>query len=280
MSIRNRADSATIPSLRQCLYVSYHAKEDSIMNSISHILTNVSHRPWSLPTLNWSYSQEWNNVLFLHWQIPISKLSLLIPEELNIDTINGAAWVSLVAFKMQKIRPRNSPSISAISDFNEVNIRTYVSKDNKPGVYFLNIEAGKKLSAWIAKKVSGLPYEFANITRRQTLGSNTYSSVNKRKRFSFESAFEIGQSINKVSEIDKWLTERYCLYQNISNRLYRYEVHHEKWPLYDIKLLNFKSDYRIGELILQAKPDLAHYSTGVKVLAWQREYLGISGTSS
>ena len=42
---------------------------------------------------------------------------------------------------MEQIHPRLLPSIDSVSNFYELNIRTYVKSSGKPGVYFLSIEA-------------------------------------------------------------------------------------------------------------------------------------------
>lgn len=70
---------------------------------------------------------------------------------MEIDFFEGKQWVSLVAFTMEKIRRKNLPSFPPISDFNEINIRTYVKYKKKTGVYFLSIEGGTKISCQIAK---------------------------------------------------------------------------------------------------------------------------------
>lgn len=68
---------------------------------------------------------------------------------------------------MEKIRPKNFPCFSPISDFDEINIRTYVRSHNKAGVYFLSIEGGKFLSCKVAKAISELPYRFSKIKNEQ-----------------------------------------------------------------------------------------------------------------
>src|SRR5690606_33910061 len=129
-----------------------------------------NHRPWNLPSGNWKYYQEWNDGIFLHWQVDYNELKKLVPDDLEIDLFDGKPWVSLVAFTMEKIRPKNLPAFPPISDFHEINIRTYVKLNNKTGVYFLSIEGGKKLSCIMAKGISELPYRFSNIKRTK----NTY----------------------------------------------------------------------------------------------------------
>jgi uncharacterized protein len=236
-----------------------------------NIIQDISHRPWALPDGKWVYYQEWNDSLFLHWKIPVELLKHLIPKDLIVDTFEGETWISLVAFTMEKIRPRGMPAISAISNFHEINLRTYVMRDNKPGVYFLNIEAQKRFSAWTAKILSGLPYEKAKIYRGYNGTHQTYSSINKAKGFRLKSEYIKKDRTESKTELDKWLTERYCLYFENGKKLYRYEIHHQEWQLQNTELKCLLADYRIGDLSLQKKPDLVHYSEGVKVVAWTRQ---------
>ena len=147
------------------------------------ILNNIKHRPWEIPNKRWKYYQEWNNAIFLHWKVDYNELKKFVPNELEIDLFNQDPWVSLVAFTMEKIRPRNLPAISIISNFNEINIRTYVKHKGKAGVYFLNIEAGKRISSYIAQKISKLPYRYSKIKRskdRFISENNNLNNIFKR----------------------------------------------------------------------------------------------------
>ena len=141
---------------------------------IKEILKYNDHRPWSTPIKKWNFYQEWNNAIFLHWKVELKELSKFVPCNLQIDLFDGQPWVSLVAFTMEKIRPRNFPHFSPVSNFHEINIRTYVKSKNKTGVYFLSIEAGKKIACRIARKISKLPYRYSTINR----SFNSYNSTN------------------------------------------------------------------------------------------------------
>jgi uncharacterized protein YqjF (DUF2071 family) len=151
------------------------------MNKANQIIQDLAHRPWDLPVGKWAYYQEWNRSLFLHWKIPTDILQPFIPRGLILDICDMEAWVSLVAFTMENIGPRGFPAISALSDFHEVNLRTYVTINGKPGVYFLSIAAQKHLSAWLAKMLSGLPYEKSEISREQNDAFQTYSLFNRKR---------------------------------------------------------------------------------------------------
>jgi hypothetical protein len=240
------------------------------MTDIENILSDTLHRPFELPNKNWQYYQEWNKALFLHWEIPFDILRKCVPDKFNIDTFNGHCYVSLVAFTMEKIRPRCLPYVAYISNFDEINLRTYIDNGNKKGVYFLNIEAEKILSTYIAKALSGLPYEKSNIKRTD----KKYKSINSQKGYYLDTEFEIKDIIDHKTELDKWLTERYCLYLEKDQESYYYDIHHKEWTIKNIEIKQLKLSYKIGHIDLCKKqPNLVHYSDGVKVIAWKRQKL-------
>ncbi|WP_298653697.1 DUF2071 domain-containing protein [uncultured Proteiniphilum sp.] len=238
------------------------------MKFIQDILADTSHRPFELPDGPWIYYQEWNNALFLHWTIPFDILRKCVPSDLLIDTFEGNCYISLVAFTMEKTRPKFLPSIDYISNFDGINLRTYIDHNDKKGVYFLSIGAGKSLSSFIAKTISGLPYEKFNINRT----NKTYSSNNIRRDFTFNAEFEIKQELDHKTELDKWLTERYCLYLDKDNKIYRYDIHHKEWTLKNVNIKTLNLSYKIGDVhFADHPPTLSHYSDGVKVIGWRRQ---------
>nr|WP_297307289.1 DUF2071 domain-containing protein [uncultured Flavobacterium sp.] len=240
--------------------------------TISEILKSVSHRTWENPKKSWNFYQEWNKAIFMHWEIDKEILIDFLPKNLEIDTFNNKAWISLVAFTMEKIRPKNLPYFPPISNFLEINLRTYVKKDNKPGVYFLNIEAEKFLSAFIARSISGLPYQKSNI--KHDIKKGMFQSNFESKKFNLNIEYQVGDLQKNKTDLDVFLTERYCLYLEKNNRLIRYEIHHLPWKIHYIKIDNLITNYQIGDKIsLKLKPNLVHYSKGIQVIAWNKEYL-------
>ncbi|HNR49411.1 MAG TPA: DUF2071 domain-containing protein [Bacteroidia bacterium] len=232
------------------------------------IALDAEHIPFDLPEGKWSYYQEWNKVLFLHWKVPFNILRQIVPKKLNVDTFNGDAYVSLVAFTMQKMKYKNVPALKFISDFDELNVRTYINNDSKRGVYFINILAQKYLSALIAKTLSGLPYTKAEICRSE----NNYKANSKSSQLSMDVDYEVKENIHFKTELDKWLTERYCLYLIKSDKVYRYYVHHKEWEIKDVDISKLNIHYTSGQINLTKRPDITHFSDGVKVLAWNRQH--------
>lgn len=238
-------------------------------DKIKHALNDVEHRPWDLPTKSWGYYQEWRNVLFLHWEVPVEKLRLFVPAELEIDLFDDKAWVSVVCFSMRNVRPRNFPSISAVSNFEEINIRTYVKQEGKAGVYFLSIDVDKLLPSVLAKTLSGTPYRKANIV----YDVNSFSFQNMQEEASLQVNFAVGESISVGTE-DLWLTERYALFQDVGRNIHYFDVHHKPWPLKQIELTMLQYRFTAFHDLIKGKPDKVHYSEGVETLAWSAKKAG------
>lgn len=238
--------------------------------NVEEILSNNEHRPWPKPRAKWQFYQEWNNVIFMHWPVDESKLRPHIPDELEIDQYDGKAWISLVAFTMEKVRPRYLPAFPPVSNFDEVNIRTYVRYKERGGVYFLSIEGGKWLSCLLAKSMSGLPYRYSNMRRMD----GSYLSSNKAYDDRLVIQYSIGPKLVDKTTRDRWLTERYALFQDVRGAIVQFEIHHIEWPLYRIEIQSKMVQYpRFAHLIDQGIEDI-HYSPGVQVATWGRNVTG------
>ncbi len=235
-----------------------------------NFLDILSHRPWPIPDEKWKYYQEWNNAVFLHWQVNLGDLKSLVPSDLEIDLFEGKAWVSLVIFKMEKIRPRNLPPFAPISNFDEINIRTYVKKNNKTGVYFLSIEAGSKLSCIIAKTLSELPYRYSKMNRKSTV----FQSENKQFGDSISLNYSVGRKLTEKTNLNTWLTERYSLFQDTSTSINEFEIHHVEWPIYQVSIENIDVHYPRFSQLINNSPEKIQYSTGVQVIAWGKKVWG------
>jgi hypothetical protein len=151
-------------------------------------------------------------------------------------------------------------------------LRTYVKYEGKPGVYFLNIGAEKWFSAFLAKTLSWLPYEKTTIIKNNKINPKTITSENKIKRNRSIIHYRTGDAIKEKTALDCWLTERYCLYLDRFEKIYRYDIHHKEWKLSEVELVDLNLEYNIGNISFnQQIPDSVQYSKGVNVLAWPRK---------
>jgi uncharacterized protein YqjF (DUF2071 family) len=97
-------------------------------------------------------------VLFAHWPVPAAQLRPHLPDALALDTYDGEAWVSVLAFEVVEARPQALPAgLWPSASFGEVTLRTYVRHDDRPGVYFLSLDAGTRVGAAAMHSAMGMP---------------------------------------------------------------------------------------------------------------------------
>jgi uncharacterized protein len=241
--------------------------------TVNELLQNTRHRTQPIPQDKWKLYQEWHNVVFLHWRVSHSFIRKLVPANLEIDSFDGDPWVSLVAFDI-KVRPVYLPFFPPISQFYEINFRTYVKYNGKEGIYFLSMEANKKLTSIMARAYSGLPYRFSNIITSRN--SRCILSLNEKNKDSLQLEYNTGAPIVNKRELDIWLTERYSLFHETrieKKPLFEYELHHFEWPLYHIGLKVQKINYSLFRDYILEKPVLAHYAPFQQVVTWGKRKL-------
>jgi uncharacterized protein len=235
------------------------------------ILDHKEHRPFPLPDSPYVYYQEWRKAIFLHYEADPSQLEKLIPSFVKLDLFEGKAYVSLVAFTVCHARAAMLPSFAPISDFHEVNLRTYVTDGKHPGIFFLSMEASKFSSAFLSRAVTGLPYEYSSISRKEE-APYEYHSRHEKKGFHFDAVYTPSSVITNPLSIDKWLVERYCVYMQLKRLGYRYDVHHLPWQLQNIELSQLSCLYRAGANEYRENMIGSHYSEGVQVLLWEQQH--------
>jgi uncharacterized protein len=217
-----------------------------------------------MPENNWKYYQEWHNVIFAHWKVDEVVLKKLIPKGLYLDLFSGEAWISLVAFTLKKMRPHYLPAFPAFSDFHEINMRTYVVRHNKPGIYFLSLEAQKTFSALLARLITGLNYYKSDISH----GPDFHESENRKRLFYLKTRYNQGIDVSAKTDLDRWLTDRFTLFHELSGDIFSHDIHHRDWPLKTLKIETFEINYRFVDLLISNYADLYHYSDGVQVPTW------------
>ena len=190
--------------------------------------------------------QNWGSLLFMHWPISASELRSLIPHQLSIDEFDGTAWIAVVPFTMWGIRPVGLPPVPGLSAFHELNVRTYVTYQGVPGVWFFSLDANSKLAVWGARRFYSLPYRFAQMTLNRTGKTIHYSSTRLETEFGnadFKASWTIGTDlpVSQSGSLTHFLTERYCLYSIRNERVCRCRIYHNPWPLKTARLNSYSS---------------------------------------
>lgn len=194
---------------------------------------SLDHRPWPVPSKPWIMRQEWHDLLFVHWEIDPAELRPAIPANLELDLHDGKAWIGIVPFFMKNVAPRYCPAVPWLSHFPELNVRTYVRHQDKPGVWFFSLDVTNPIAVGIARRFFHLPYFRAAMTTHNDGENVCYRA--ERNGCAFDATYgPTGPVLTDLSTdcFERWATERYCLYaQSMTGSLFRGEIHHRRWPL-------------------------------------------------
>jgi uncharacterized protein len=245
------------------------------------ILKHTAHRPWPLPRGPWIMKQEWHDLLFAHWSVPVDVVRPLIPRPLEIDTFGGQAWVGVVPFRMSGVRMRGTPAIPGLSRFPELNVRTYVVWHGKPGVWFFSLDAASAVAVWCARTFFHLPYFLATMSCTEDAGWIRYQSDRKDGRGSTASLRARYRAVGEIfraqpGNIEHFLAERYCLYTaDEKGHIVRCEIHHPPWALQlaEAELQENTMAAAAGITIADVKPELLHFSRHQEVVVWAPQVL-------
>jgi len=235
------------------------------------LLRSTEHRPWPLPDQPWIMKQTWHDLLFAHWPVPPSEVRSLIPQELQLDLFDGHAWIGVVPFRMSGIRARGLPPVPGLSRFPELNVRTYVTFGDKPGVYFFSLDAANATAVWAARKFFHLPYFKAAISCGDKGGVIHYSSERKSMPAAFRGSYQPLAPTHRAerSSLEYFLTERYCLYTVHEHEVYRCEIHHRPWPLQNAEAhLETNMVASAAGIHLPASAPVLHFAKRLEVLIW------------
>ncbi len=247
----------------------------------SALLAHREHRPYPLPERSWHMTMSWLDLLFAHWQLDPETLRALLPADLELDTFEGRAWIGVVPFRMAHVGPRGLNWIPGVSAFPELNVRTYVVRGGKPGVWFFSLDATSKVAVAAARAGFHLPYFRARMRCDPREGWIDYASE-RRHRGQAAGVFRgryrgVGDTyLAAEGSLEQWLTRRYCLYaQDRRGRIRRGEIHHKPWPLRraeaEIETCTVTEAWGVQLPPQEQQAPLLHFVERIDVVGWLPE---------
>ena len=182
--------------------------------------------------------QRWEKLAFLHWRWAPEIIQRTLPAGLTVDTFEGDAWLAIVPFFMRGIRPRFCPPVPGISDFLELNVRTYVrDAQGRHGVWFYSLDCDQPLAVCTARTFFHLPYQHARMSAPQSEGWIDYHCQRRgespsRLRYRLNAQTRLAEP----GTLEFFLAERYLLLSQTPRGLRCGQVHHTPYPLADVEL--------------------------------------------
>ena len=213
--------------------------------------------------------QKWRSLLFTHWPVPVESLRPLVDPAFELDLYEGVAYVGVVPFAMETVRPSWLPPALAFN-FLETNVRTYVVHNGKPGVVFFSLEAASWLAVFAARQFWGLPYYHADM-QVQSEGDVVHYRTERRgsKHARHRVRYRVGEQLapSKHGTIEFFLLERYLLFVERRGQIYSGQVHHTPYPAHAAEVLDIDDSLMAAAGIdgCEGPPLFAHYSSGVDV---------------
>lgn len=192
-------------------------------------------RPGTAPVM----FQRWTDVLLLHWQWDPDAIQATLPPGLHVDTHAGCAWLGVVPFWMEAVRPRGLPAVPWLSWFQELNLRTYVhDEQGRSGVWFYCLDCNQPLAVVIARTLFRLNYRHARQSGERSTQSPTATArfMSERRasgrvsRFAYRAAGPAAPA--PPGTLSFFLAERYALFTtDRSGRLRCGRVWHQPYQL-------------------------------------------------
>jgi hypothetical protein len=230
-----------------------------------------------VPERPWLQAQTWERLCFLHWRVPADALRELVPEQLELETHEGSGWLGITPFRISGLRLRGMLPLPRLSSFLELNVRTYVTHGGKPGIWFFTLDAESAFFVEAARRLYRLPYHHARMSWRTSGDRIDYQSERTGARFEGSYRPTGPAAPPERGTREHFLTERYCLYTEHEQQLYRAEIHHPPWPLQPAGAE--VRENTMAPVDLEERP-LAHYSVRQDVVIWPLERVQAEAASS
>lgn len=215
----------------------------------------------------------WRHLLFENWPVDPEVMDAHLPDGLAPDVYDGTAWLSVVPFTNVAVRPRGVPESLGIR-LPELNVRTYVTRNGVPSVYFFSLDAQGIASVIGARLFHHLPYFYARISLESDDERSTFTSrrchPGARPAHYEATYWPTGDSFAAPADpLASFLVERYRFYTEAQDGSLRYtNVVHDPWTLYPASAEITTNTLLTAQGFAKPEPDPVYfYSPGLDVVA-------------
>jgi uncharacterized protein len=235
-----------------------------------------SPRPVTRPML----LQEWRECAWVHWRYTPEVIRPHVPDGFTLDLADGAAWVSLVTFRIPRMRVAHLPPVPGLRSGAESHLRTYViDPEGRRGIWLLSLDIDPPPAAVIGRSFF-LPYWPARISIHR---AENVASYRVARSLPEEKLVELDLDVQgqgaQAGDLHRFLTSRWVLYSGIGRMTAAIFTDHPAWVFRraSIRLLRQTMTDRVG--LPEPGVPLVHFSPGLAArLSWPHPMLlGDSG---
>jgi len=226
---------------------------------------------------------DWMRAVFIHYEVDPEILHNEVPFEL--DLFGGRAFVSLVAFRMERLRPAFGVRLTEllfrpISNHSFLNVRTYVRHEREEGIYFIGEFLSNPLCVPLGRPTFGLPYHLGHLAFRHDLAGRTVggevTAARSRNRLSYEASLsaETGFRACRPGTLDAFLLERYVAFTQCGTKRRSFRIWHQPWAQQSIDVLVPENELlaMTGNWASGARLVGGNFSPGVRDVCMSRPY--------
>ncbi len=211
-------------------------------------------------------TQEWRDLLFLHWRAEAAEIAPLLPPGTAPDEHDGSTWVGLIGFRLVNATLGAGPAIPYFGTFAEVNVRLYaVDQLGRRGVVFRSLEASRLLAVLAARAAFSIPYFWSRTEHVRLPDGLGYAARRHggRGRSRFVAA-SIGPTIEPTA-LEHFLTARWGLFTRRFGRTILLPNTHERWELHRAEIVEL-DDSLVAQAGIPARgtPESVLVSPGVR----------------
>lgn len=234
-------------------------------------------------------SQKWEDLVMAHYPADPGQIQTTLPDDLFVDTFDGRAWFSVVAFRLRDLRIRPLTCLKW-NDFWEINLRTYVrNKKGDCGVWFYSLDSSDFFGVLGARILYGLRYNFARIHRSGATSDKKLTYLSNRGKIS-DCRIEVDwndcpKQDNLYGTVDHFLLERYRFWsrRSLSRSSSSAFVCHIPYDAVRVKTIRYDGGLFASQGLAEPvnEPELGHYCPGFSVEATAPEWaFSISGQAN
>ena len=215
--------------------------------------------------------QDWNRISFVHWAVDPDLVAPLLPPHTRPDVLDGATYVGLIPFDMQRAGFGRGPAVPFFGDFAETNVRLYsVDAEGHHGVVFRSLETTRLAVAIGARLAFATPYTWARMRIEESDDVIEYTTRRRWPRprgAGGTMRVRVGDAIARPTPVDEFVTARFGLHTRWMGRTLWIPNHHEPWPLRHATLEHLDDDLVAAAGLpgmVDRAPDSVLHSRGVR----------------